>query len=151
MTQKLHQACLTILATPLEADEKRACLKSLALCYPEISVAEMERVLAKYLVRVDQDLDPPAVMYCLSKAEKELASSLYKGWSEQVLAEQRAECSKCKKSKKGFCREHSKYPYLGAIGGGATYSFTPTSIGVFASVKFSGETESHNLTDFSKI
>lgn len=42
------------------------------------------------------------------------------------------------------------YPYEGAIGGGITYEFTPTSIGVVERVKYSTHNEefSLDLTDY---
>lgn len=41
-------------------------------------------------------------------------------------------------SKRDFAilTENGKYPYTGAIGGGATYCFTPTSMGVIVVVKY---------------
>lgn len=44
---------------------------------------------------------------------------------------------------------NGKYPYYGAIGGSLTYSFTPTSIGTFVSVRHSPTNEVLELTDYS--
>ena len=35
--------------------------------------------------------------------------------------------------------QEGKFPYTGAIGGGETYSFTPTSLGVIVVVEYFGE------------
>ena len=40
------------------------------------------------------------------------------------------------------------YPYTGAIGGGLTYSFTPTSLGIVVTVEESLTNEKLDLTDF---
>lgn len=40
------------------------------------------------------------------------------------------------------------YPYTGTIGGGLTYSFTPTGLGVIVTVKEAITGEELNLTDF---
>lgn len=41
------------------------------------------------------------------------------------------------------------YPYGGAIGGGLTYEFTPTSIGLIFKVRYSGHEEPLDLTDYA--
>ena len=41
-----------------------------------------------------------------------------------------------------------KYPYTGAIGGGATYKFTPTSLGVLVSLSYFDKEIC--LTDFNE-
>ena len=44
-----------------------------------------------------------------------------------------------------------KYPYLGAIGGGVTYTFTPTGLGVVTKVIFAKGTDAEmelDLTDY---
>lgn len=43
-----------------------------------------------------------------------------------------------------------KYPYLGAIGGGLTYEFTPTSLGTCFKVRFGtpGNEQELDLTDY---
>jgi hypothetical protein len=46
----------------------------------------------------------------------------------------------------GTDAEGNRYPYEGAIGGGITYSFTPTSLGVVVKVKY-GDKEL-DLTDY---
>ena len=40
------------------------------------------------------------------------------------------------------------YPYYGAIGGGVTYSFTPTSIGVIVQITETITKEELDLTDY---
>lgn len=42
------------------------------------------------------------------------------------------------------------YPYGGAIGGGVTYSFTPTSLGLVIKVSCSGVKEQLDITDYDE-
>lgn len=49
-------------------------------------------------------------------------------------------------------QDGNSYPYLGAIGGGLTYEFTPTSLGTIFRVSFlpavNGETKILDLTEY---
>lgn len=142
---------MVLLNTPLPKAQKLACLKALGESYVKLTPNEVASWFVLVSNRVAQMDDPPAVQFCLSKSEVERARTMSKHWSDTLLAEQRKECPKCRKTKRGHCREHALYPYLGAIGGGVTYLFTPTSIGTFAAVQFSGDTERHDLTDFERM
>ena len=45
---------------------------------------------------------------------------------------------------------NGKYPYIGAIGGGVVYKFTPTSIGLSVTVDYTPTGKSINLTDYDE-
>ena len=64
-----------------------------------------------------------------------------KNWSAVILKKlhqkQISECRDCQSDKD--CEFHFFGPYLGAIGGGISYTFTPTSIGTMISVECCGE------------
>lgn len=72
----------------------------------------------------------------LSGVEYERAKAFVKKCKDELLEKQRAEMSP-----EDF--EHltgnGTYPYSGAIGGGISYIFTPTSIGVGVSVEVFGQ------------
>lgn len=142
---------MAILNTPLPKAQKLACLKALGDSYPDLSPVEVANWFVLVSNQVEHDEDPPATHFCLTQSEIDRARAMSKQWSDTLLAKQQQECPKCRKTKRGHCREHALYPYLGAIGGGVTYLFTPTSIGTFAAVQFSGDTEIHNLTDFERM
>jgi hypothetical protein len=147
----LQVAGMALIQTPLPKVQKLACLKALGESYPDLTPEEVARWFAFVSVQVEQDDDPSVAHFCLTQSEVERAHAMGKHWSDTLLTEQRQECPKCRKTKRGHCREHALYPYLGAIGGGRTYLFTPTSIGTFAAVQFSGDPERHDLTDFERM
>ncbi len=142
---------MVLLNTPLPKAQKLACLKALGEFYTDLSPVEVASWFALVSNRVVHDDDPPVSQFCLTQSEVDRARAMSKHWSDTLLSEQRQECPKCRKTKRGHCREHALYPYLGAIGGGVTYLFTPTSIGTFAAVQFSGDPERHDLTDFERM
>lgn len=142
---------MSLTNTPLPKAQKLACLKALGDSYTDLTPKEVTDWFALVSNRVGHDDDPPAVQFCLTRSEVDKARDLSKHWSDTLLAEQRQECPKCRKTKRGHCREHALYPYMGAIGGSMTYLFTPTSIGTFAAVQFSGDHERHNLTDYERM
>lgn len=148
---ELQVGGMALINTPLPKAQKLACLKALGESYPDLTPEEVSAWFALVSNRVAQMDDPPAVQFCLTRSEVERARALSEQWSDTLLAGQRLECPKCRKTKRGQCREHALYPYLGAIGGGVTYLFTPTSIGTFAAVQLSGDTERHDLTDFERM
>lgn len=147
----LQVAGMNLCNTPLPKAQKLACLKALGESYTDLSPDEVNAWFALVSYRVEHADDPPAVQFCLTQSEVDRANALSKPWSDTLLAEQRQECPKCRKTKRGHCQEHALYPYMGAIGGGLTYLFTPTSIGTFAAVQFSGDPEVHNLTDYERM
>jgi hypothetical protein len=45
---------------------------------------------------------------------------------------------------------NGKYPYYGAIGGGLTYSFTPTALGTIVKVTHNYTNETLDVTDYAE-
>lgn len=63
--------------------------------------------------------------------------------NQKLIKEQKEKLSECEFE---ILTENGKYPYMGAIGGGQTYCFTPTSLGVITVVEYGGE--KIDLTDY---
>jgi hypothetical protein len=82
-------------------------------------------------------------MFSLTKSQQEKLNTWLAVQYKNMVEEQRKTMNK-----KDFklLTENGKYPYLGAVGGGLTYCFTPTSIGVITVVKFMEE--QIDLTDY---
>jgi len=64
----------------------------------------------------------------------------------KMLAEQIEACAVCDED--DLCVLHCCGPYHGAIGGGTSFSFTPTSMGMIAKVVYNGDTL--DLSDYDK-
>lgn len=81
--------------------------------------------------------------FSLSKEQNAKLNDWKNSINERLIEEQRT-----KMSEEDFemLTENGKYPYMGAIGGGVTYKFTPTSLGVITVVEYGGE--SIDLTEY---
>jgi hypothetical protein len=85
-------------------------------------------------------------MFELDETQKNRLDEWVKEQYKKAVEIQKKEISNPNDTHK-FCWDMG-YPYEGFVGGGMTYCFTPTSIGIICVVKYSVTNEEIDLTDY---